>query len=116
MRRKALAPMAAQPVASPTNASPTTPPAPAADSVDLGPAAALSCRECGHRVPLGPVFACEECFGPLEIAYDFSAYDTEDLRARIEAGPRHGWRYAPMPAGTAGVAVTPYSNPGRAQV
>ena len=34
-------------------------------SVDLGPAAALSCRECGERVALGPVFACEACFGPL---------------------------------------------------
>ncbi|MEV5463974.1 threonine synthase, partial [Streptomyces cellulosae] len=53
--------MAVQTVASTTNST-----------VDLGPAAALSCRECGHRVPLGPVFACEECFGPLEIAYDFS--------------------------------------------
>ena len=42
-------------------------------TVDLGPAAALSCRECGHRVPLGPVYACQECFGPLEIAYDFPA-------------------------------------------
>ncbi|NED02694.1 threonine synthase, partial [Streptomyces sp. SID6648] len=63
-------------------------------AVDLGPAAALSCRECGHKVPLGPVFACEECFGPLEIAYDFSAYDADELRKRIEAGPANIWRYA----------------------
>lgn len=34
-------------------------------------------------------------FRPLEIAYDFSAYDTEELRKRIEAGPANIWRYAP---------------------
>lgn len=81
-------------------------------TVDLGPAAALSCRECGHRVPLGPVFACEECFGPLEIAYDFSAYDTEELRKRIEAGPANIWRYAPLLPVPADVADKPNINPG----
>ena len=34
-----------------------------------------------QRFPLGPVFACEECFGPLEVAYDFPAGDPEALRA-----------------------------------
>jgi threonine synthase len=47
--------MVAQTVASTTD---TTANVPADSPVDLGPAAALSCRECGHRVPLGPVFAC----------------------------------------------------------
>src|SRR3982751_3890032 len=106
MRRKGLASMAAQTVASTTNS---------ATPVDLGPAAALSCRECGHRVPLGPVFACEECFGPLEIAYDFgvqSAYDTEELRKRIEAGPANIWRYAPLLPVPADVADKPNINPG----
>ncbi len=101
MRRKGLASMAVQTVAS-TSTSP----------VDLGPAAALSCRECGHRVPLGPVFACEECFGPLEIAYDFSGYDTEELRRRIEAGPANIWRYAPLLPVPADVAGKPNLNPG----
>ena len=86
--------------------------APPNSTVDLGPAAALSCRECGHRVPLGPVFACEECFGPLEIAYDFSAYDTEELRKRIEAGPANIWRYAPLLPVPADVADKPNINPG----
>ena len=93
--------MAAQTVASTTEST-----------VDLGPAAALSCRECGHRVPLGPVFACQECFGPLEIAYDFSAYDTEELRKRIEAGPANIWRYAPLLPVPADVADKPNINPG----
>lgn len=95
--------MAVQTVASTTDS---------ANSVDLGPAAALSCRECGHRVPLGPVFACEECFGPLEIAYDFSGYDTEELRKRIEAGPANIWRYAPLLPVPADVATKPNLNPG----
>ena len=37
----------------------------------FGHAKALSCRECGHQVELGPFYACPECFGPLEIAYEF---------------------------------------------
>src|SRR6476469_10806295 len=36
----------------------------------FGNATALSCRECGHLVALGPHYACPECFGPLEVAYD----------------------------------------------
>ncbi|GAA4833904.1 threonine synthase [Actinomycetospora corticicola] len=56
---------------------------------DLGPAAALSCRACGHRTPLAPEFACPQCFGPLEIAYDFPAITREE----IERGPKSIWRY-----------------------
>ena len=50
----------------------------------FGHARALSCRECGHQVELGPFYACPECFGPLEIAYDFPQVTREE----IEAGPR----------------------------
>ncbi|MEV4613759.1 threonine synthase [Kitasatospora sp. NPDC049258] len=84
----------------------------AAPAVDLGPAAALSCRECGARTPLGPSFACVECFGPLEIAYDFGSYETEELRKRIEAGPASIWRYAPLLPVPADVASKPNLNPG----
>jgi threonine synthase len=55
----------------------------------FGHARALSCRECGHEVALGPHYACPECFGPLEVAYDFPAV----TRAEIEAGPANIWRY-----------------------
>ena len=51
---------------------------------DLGPARALSCRECGASVELGPFYACGECFGPLEVAYDFGPVTRES----IEAGPQ----------------------------
>ncbi|WP_181767010.1 threonine synthase [Streptomyces albidus (ex Kaewkla and Franco 2022)] len=80
--------------------------------VALGPATGLSCRECGERLPLGPVFACEACFGPLEIAYDFPSGDPAALRERIEAGPDNIWRYAPLLPVPADVATKPNINPG----
>ncbi|MFF9643257.1 threonine synthase [Kitasatospora aureofaciens] len=80
--------------------------------VDLGPAAALSCRECGTRSPLGPSFACLECFGPLEIAYEFGSEGAEELRKRIESGPASIWRYAPLLPVPADVASKPNLNPG----
>ncbi|MEU6482458.1 threonine synthase [Streptomyces sp. NPDC046887] len=98
--------MAAQTVA--TTGNDTTTDA----SVDLGPAAALSCRECGERFALGPIFACELCFGPLEIAYDLPTGDPEALRKRIEAGPTSIWRYAPLLPVPADVAERPNLAPG----
>ncbi|WP_240649266.1 threonine synthase [Streptomyces sp. Z26] len=87
---------------------------PAGDTVSLGPASALSCRECGERFPLGPIFACEACFGPLEIAYDLPTGDPEGLRRRIEAGPNSIWRYAPLLPVPADVVDRPATstNPG----
>ena len=79
--------------------------------VDLGPAVALSCRECGHRVELGPYYACTECFGPLEVAYEFAA-SGEELRDLISAGPQSIWRYAPLLPVPAHVVDTPNTNPG----
>src|SRR4051812_42273816 len=55
----------------------------------FGNATGLACRECGHQVELGPHYACPECFGPLEVAYDFP----EVTREQIEVGPRNIWRY-----------------------
>lgn len=75
----------------------------------FGPAVALSCRECGERYDLGPKFACEFCFGPLEVAYDFGSDVT---RERIEAGPPNIWRYAPLLPVPADVAAKPNLNPG----
>ena len=55
----------------------------------FGNATGLACRECGHLVELGPHYACPECFGPLEVAYDFPAVTREE----IADGPRNIWRY-----------------------
>lgn len=99
MRRKGLASMAVQNAAS-------------AATVDLGPASGLSCRECGEVFPLGPIFACELCFGPLEVAYELPTGDPEALRKQIEAGPANIWRYAPLLPVPADVAEKPNLNPG----
>jgi threonine synthase len=67
-----------------------------ADSAALpleSPAECLRCRNCGAGFPLGPVHACAECFGPLEIGYDKSRL-AQVTRAQIEAGPANIWRYA----------------------
>jgi threonine synthase len=41
------------------------------------------------RDAAGREFACTECFGPLEVAYDFG----DVTAASIEAGPKSIWRY-----------------------
>jgi threonine synthase len=75
---------------------------------DLGPARALSCRECGATVELGPFYACQECFGPLEVAYDFGRVTRES----IEAGPRNIWRYQDLLPVPSTVRDTPNLEPG----
>ncbi|MBM9505193.1 threonine synthase [Actinacidiphila acididurans] len=90
----------------------TSPSADAGYGTSFGPAAALSCRECGTRFPLSPIFACQECFGPLEVAYDLPLGDPDELRRRIEAGPASIWRYAPLLPVPADVAERPNLNPG----
>ncbi|MBB6173829.1 threonine synthase [Nocardiopsis mwathae] len=80
----------------------------AATARSFGPAVALSCRECEERYDLGPRFACEFCFGPLEIAYDFGTV----TRASIERGPKNIWRYADLLPVPADVASLPNMNPG----
>jgi threonine synthase len=54
----------------------------------------LKCKECGADYELGASFACESCFGPLEVAYDFSGLDPAETRRRIQAGSQGIWRYA----------------------
>ncbi len=59
---------------------------------DFGRATGLACRECGAEYSLGAAYACQECFGPLEVKYDFSGI----TRAQIEAGPNSLWRYSAL--------------------
>ena len=56
-------------------------------------AESLRCKECGAEYGFGAVFYCERCFGPLEVAYDFSSLVPEAARRRIQAGTRGIWRY-----------------------
>jgi len=55
---------------------------------------ALKCRECGREYPMDPIFSCEYCFGPLEVAYDYDAIREATTRDTIAAGPATLWRYA----------------------
>jgi len=55
---------------------------------------ALKCKECGTAYALEARYVCDQCFGPLEVAYDFSGLEPEGTRRRIQAGPQSIWRYA----------------------
>src|SRR5216684_2787054 len=74
----------------------------------FGHATGLSCRECGKVYDLGPHYACEECFGPLEVRYHFPRLS----RADIQAGPPNMWRYAPLLPVPADIAQRPTTEPG----
>ena len=88
------------PVLSETAAVATTP--------DLGAATRLVCRECSAETPLGPSYACTECFGPLEVGYSYGPISRET----IEAGPRNIWRYRDLLPVPAGIADIPNLEPG----
>src|SRR5258705_3406562 len=54
----------------------------------------LRCRECGREYEAAPIFTCEWCFGPLEVAYDYDAITKSVSREKIAAGPASLWRYS----------------------
>jgi threonine synthase len=59
------------------------------------PPESLRCKECKTTYPLDARYVCEQCFGPLEVAYPSRAdADPAELRRRIQAGPQSLWRYA----------------------
>jgi threonine synthase len=65
--------------------------------------AALQCRICGERYSIEPLTICEECFGPLEPAYDLEAIDGAQFRKEVEAGPQSLWRYEQLLPGGPGI-------------
>ena len=79
-----------------------------APALDLGSARQLICRECGFSTPLAAEFACTECFGPLEVGYDFGRL----TRADIESGPRSIWRYSRLLPVPENVDEHPNTEPG----
>ena len=74
----------------------------------FGNATHLICRACGAHSPLGPFYACMECFGPLEVGYAFPTI----THAEIEAGPKSIWRYAPLLPVPADIATFRSTDPG----
>ncbi|WP_332661953.1 threonine synthase [Aeromicrobium sp.] len=74
----------------------------------FGNAVELVCRECGATQALGPHYACTECFGPLEIKYDFPAV----TREQIAAGPSNIWRYKALLPVPDDIELSPNLEPG----
>ena len=74
----------------------------------FGYATGLGCRECGQSYPIGSSHVCAECFGPLEVRYDYPRL----TRASIAAGPPNIWRYARLLPVPPDVAATPNTEPG----
>jgi threonine synthase len=78
------------------------------------PPESLSCKECKTTYPLEARYVCEQCFGPLEVAYAPRVdADPAALRRRIQAGPHSLWRYGDFlpvsspPKGTLPAGWTP---------
>jgi threonine synthase len=88
----------------------TTAPATGADLREgaFGPARELVCRECGTTRALGPFYACHECFGPLEIGYEFGTV----TREQIESGPNNIWRYKALLPVPDDIETSPNTEPG----
>jgi threonine synthase len=58
------------------------------------PVQELRCKECGATYELEALYACENCFGPLEVGYNHpSSQDAAETRRKIQAGPPSLWRY-----------------------
>ncbi|HEV8699819.1 MAG TPA: threonine synthase [Candidatus Polarisedimenticolia bacterium] len=53
----------------------------------------LKCRECGAEFPVAPRAICEECFGPLEVTYDYAALRRSFGPDAIAGRARSMWRY-----------------------
>ncbi len=77
-------------------------------AASFGAATHLVCRACGAHATLGADYSCWECFGPLEVAYEFGTV----TREQIQAGPLSLWRYAPLLPVPANVAETRTLSPG----
>lgn len=53
----------------------------------------LQCRSCSRRYELKPIAACEECWAPLEVVYDYERLKTDLKRQEIAARAPNMWRY-----------------------
>lgn len=56
----------------------------------------LRCRECGKSWGNQPRSICEDCYSPLEVAYDYDALRGEFTREKIALGPPSMWRYSAL--------------------
>ncbi len=71
----------------------TTVPRTAASAAVAGRITGLACRQCGRSEPLGLLYVCAACFGPLEVTYDLALAGATLTRAAIEHRAPGIWRY-----------------------
>jgi threonine synthase len=53
----------------------------------------LKCRECGRLFQTALLAGCEDCFGPLEVEYDYEAISRALTRDIFDGRPRNIWRF-----------------------
>jgi threonine synthase len=56
----------------------------------------LRCRECHKSWGNQPRSICDDCFSPLEVAYDYDGLRESFTRDRISRRPPNMWRYAEL--------------------
>ncbi|MFQ5999405.1 MAG: threonine synthase [Candidatus Bathyarchaeia archaeon] len=52
---------------------------------------ALKCRECGKEHSPTKIYACEDCFGPLDVVYDYDSIELD--KKSFQNRPKTVWRY-----------------------
>ncbi len=53
----------------------------------------LKCRDCGRTYAAEPTAACEDCWAPLEVVYDYGRIWSDVRREDIATRPPTMWRY-----------------------
>jgi threonine synthase len=53
----------------------------------------LKCRDCERTYPLEPFAACDECWAPLEVVYDYGKLWADLRREDLASRPPNMWRY-----------------------
>ena len=53
----------------------------------------LKCRECGKDYPKEALHVCSQCFGPLEVDYEYERIKKELSREKIKSRGKTMWRY-----------------------
>ncbi len=53
----------------------------------------LECKECHREYPTSPRYVCEDCFGPLEVVYDYPEIRKNLNQDKISSRTNNLWRY-----------------------
>ncbi len=59
----------------------------------MGLVVGLECKECHREYPTSPIHVCEDCFGPVEVVYDYDGIKKRISRENIAQRSNNLWRY-----------------------